>query len=244
MALPPRQNVWRGGSFLGPLQGGSIATFQIHLITDRKAARGDVPAAVGAALRGGADWVQLREKNGPALELYETAEAVIPQARRAGAGVLINDRLDVALATGADGAHLAGKSLPPSVARELLPDGILGASVHSLEEAKRAEAAGVDYVTFGHVYPTSSKPGMKPRGVIELAEIVESVEIPVIAIGGIDASNVREVLETGASGIAVISAIIAASDPASAARTLRRAVDDCSSRPRYALPEPSRKGAR
>lgn len=244
MALPPRRTYWRGGFFLEPPQGGSIATFQIHLITDRKAAQGDVPVGVRAALRGGVDWVQLREKSGPALELYEVAEAVIPQARRAGAGVLINDRIDVALATGADGVHLAGKSLPPEKARELFPSGLLGASVHSLGEAKKAAAAGVDYVTFGHVYPTSSKPGMKPRGVIELAEIVESMKIPVVAIGGIDVSNVHEVLETGASGIAIISAIIAARNPEAAARKLRLAVDDSRSRPRYELSEPSRKGAR
>lgn len=219
-------------------------TFQIHLITDRKTARGDLPGAVGAALRGGVDWVQLREKTGPALGLYETAEAVIPRARRAGAGVLINDRVDVALATGADGVHLAGKSLPPAVARGLLADGLLlGASVHGLREAREAARAGVDYVTFGHVYPTSSKPGLPPRGVLELAEIVESVDVPVIAIGGIDASNAREVLETGASGIALISAVIAAKDPASAARALRRAVDDSPSRPRHRLPRPTTKGA-
>ncbi len=219
-------------------------TFQIHLITDRKAARGDLPGAVEAALRGGVDWVQLRQKAGPALELYETATEVIPQARRVGAGVLINDRIDVALATGADGVHLAGKSLPPGVARELLTSGLLGVSVHGLEEALEAASAGVDYVTFGHVYPTSSKPGLPPRGVSELAEIVESVDVPVIAIGGIDASNVREVLETGASGIAVISAVIGSVDPASAARSLRRAVDDSGSHPRHCLPEPTRKGAR
>lgn len=194
--------------------------------------------AVAAAMRGGVDLVQLREKSGPAMNLYETARETIPLAREHGAAVSINDRLDVALASGADGVHLAGKSLPPEVARELW-DGLLGVSVHSLDEAKSVVAAGVDYVTFGHVYPTSSKPGMAPRGVRELAEIVDSVDVPVLAIGGIDASNVREVLAAGASGVAVISTVIAAKDPESAARELRRAMDESKSSPKHLFPETS-----
>jgi len=102
----------------------------------------------------------------------------------------------------------------------------------------------VDYVTFGHVYPTSSKPGLPPRGVLELAEIVESVDVPVLAIGGIDASNVEEVLHTGCAGVAVISAVVAAPDPRSAARRLRQAVDSSPSNPRRPFPEPVEKGVR
>lgn len=218
--------------------------FQIHLITDRKSARGDLLGTVGGALRGGVDWVQVREKTGPARDLYETALSIIPLARQNGAGVMINDRIDVALATEAGGVHLAGKSLPPRVARELLGDRLLGASVHALQEAREAVNGGVDYVTFGHVYPTSSKPGMPPRGVLELAEIVEYVDVPVLAIGGIDASNVYEVLRTGASGIAVISAVLAAQDPGAAARELRRAVDGFRCRPRHPFPQSLTKGIR
>ncbi|ABG05323.1 thiamine-phosphate pyrophosphorylase [Rubrobacter xylanophilus DSM 9941] len=217
--------------------------FQIHLITDRRRARIGLEEAVLAALRGGVDWVQLREKGGPAAGLYETALRIAPEARRRGVGVLVNDRVDVALAAGADGVHLAARSLPPAVARSLISGGmLLGVSVHSLQEARRAVEGGADYVTFGHVYPTASKPGLPPRGVRELARIVESVEVPVLAVGGIDASNVREVLSTGASGIAVISAILAAADPEGAARRLRRAVDDLPHRPRRPMPEPRRGG--
>lgn len=212
---------------------------QIHLVTDPKRARGDLARVVRAALGGGVDRVQLREKSGPALKLYEDALEVLPIAARLDAGVSINDRVDVALATGADGVHLAARSLPPEAARALMPPGmVLGVSVHSLEQARTAVAAGADYVTFGHVYPTSSKPGLPPRGVRELAEIVESVEVPVLAIGGITASNVREVLATGAAGIAVISTILAAEDPGSAARELRRAVDSVPSHPRHPFPQP------
>ena len=219
--------------------------FQIHLVTDRKQARGELARVVCAALRGGVDWAQLREKGGPALRLYEDAVEIVPEAHGLGARVSVNDRADVALAAGADGVHLAGKSLPPEAARAVIPPSmLLGVSVHSLEEAREAVEGGADYVTFGHVYPTASKPGSPPRGVRELARIVESVDAPVLAIGGIDASNVREVLATGASGIAVISAVLAADDPEAAARELRGAVDGSPSLPRHPFPEPTQGGRR
>lgn len=212
-----------------------IREHHIHLITDRKQTKGgDLVPAIRSALLGGVDTVQLREKSGPALGLFETAKTVIPIAREHGAAVSINDRLDVALAVGADGVHLAGKSLPPDTARELW-DGLLGVSVHSLEEAKSAAGMGVDYVTFGHVYPTSSKPGMAPRGVRELARIVAALPIPVVAIGGVEASNIHEVLSTGASGVAVISTILASKDP-EAARKLREAADAFDSPPKNPFP--------
>ena len=218
--------------------------FQIHLITDRKSAGTGLIGTVEAALGGGVDWVQVREKTGPARQLYETTREIMPLARQNGAGVLVNDRVDVALATGAGGVHLAGKSLPPRVARELLGDLLLGASVHGPKEASEAVAGGVDYVTFGHVYPTSSKLGLPPRGVLQLAEVVESVDVPVLAIGGIDAFNVGEVLRTGCAGIAVISAVLAAEDPGSATRELRQVVDGFRSCPRYPFPELIERGVR
>lgn len=218
--------------------------FQLHLVTDRRQARGDPVGAAAAALRGGMDWVQVREKSGTARDLYETALALLPRTRGAGARLCVNDRVDVALATGADGVHLAGKSLPPEVVRGLVGPLVVGASVHSLEEAREAVAAGVDYVTFGHVYPTSSKPGSPPRGVVQLAEIVESVEVPVLAVGGIEVSNAGEVLGTGASGVAVISAVLAARSPEREARSLRRALDDSRHHPRHPFPETTTRGAR
>ncbi|MBA2377568.1 MAG: thiamine phosphate synthase [Rubrobacter sp.] len=213
----------------------------IHLITDRKQTKGDESAALHAALRGGVDIIQIREKSAvSALALFETANEILPVAHEHGAAVSINDRLDVALATGADGVHLAGKSLPPDAARKLWGE-LLGVSIHSLEEAKSAVESGVDYVTFGHVYPTSSKPGMAPRGVRELARIVDNVSIPVVAIGGIEASNVDEVLSTGASGIAAISTILTAEDPEHAARKLREAVDAYGAPPKTPFPRKSEK---
>ena len=220
--------------------------FHIHLITDRKSANGGGPVSVArAALRGGIDWVQLRDKVAPARETFEAARAIATHTRRAGAGLLVNDRLDVAMAAGADGVHLAGKSLPPDAARALLGEGpLLGISVHGLGEAREAVEAGVDYVTFGHVYPTSSKPGLPPRGILELAEIVESVEVPVLAVGGIDARNAREVLKTGCAGVAVISAIGGAPDPEFEARRFRRALDGSALSPRRPFKELSQRGAK
>jgi thiamine-phosphate pyrophosphorylase len=210
--------------------------FQIHLITDRKWSGDGLSRIVGEALLGGVDCIQVREKGGPARELYASALELLLPTEKAGAKLLINDRIDVALACKAHGVHLAAKSLPPKVARDLLGENpLLGCSIHTLAEAREAANAGADYITFGHVYPTSSKPGLPPRGVRELSEIVESVEVPVLAIGGIDESNVQEVLATGCAGIAVISTISAAQNPRLAAERLRQVVDDSPNRPRHVL---------
>lgn len=151
--------------------------FQIHLVTDHAAARGEPVAAVYSALRGGLDCVQVREKKGPASRLHETTLSLLPAARERGARLLVNDRLDVAIACGADGVHLPGAGLPPESARGLLGDGaLIGVSVHELDEARAAVEAGADYVTFGHVHPTASKSGSPPAGIKKLAEIVDGVE--------------------------------------------------------------------
>ncbi|MCL5046186.1 MAG: thiamine phosphate synthase, partial [Actinobacteria bacterium] len=174
---------------------------------------------------------------------YAAALEVGRLCRRAGAGFLVNDRLDVALAAGADGVHLAKRSLPPAAVRPLLRPGmILGCSVHSLEEAVAAAEGGAGYLTFGHVYPTSSHPGQPPRGVSELARVVRAVPVPVLAIGGITPDNAGPVLATGCAGIVVISAILSESDPARAARVLREAVDSFHHRPRFPFPGPARAG--
>ncbi|MDR5694474.1 MAG: thiamine phosphate synthase [Armatimonadota bacterium] len=206
--------------------------FHLHLITDRKRARGDLIESVRKALEGGVDWVQVREKTAPAAELYEQARQILEIARPLGVGVLINDRVDVALALGASGVHLAKKSLPPQAVRPLLrPGQLLGRSVHSLEEAL-AFAPVVDYLTFGNVFPTESHPGIPPKGVEELERVVNAVDIPVLAIGGITLENLDLVLQTGCSGIAVIGAILAEADPSEAARRLREALDRSAFRPR------------
>lgn len=189
--------------------------------------------------------MQVREKSGSARELYETAVRLLPHAREHGAGVLVNDRVDVALAAGADGVHLPAGGLPPRVARELAGERFLiGVSVHSLDEARRAVADGADYVTFGHVYPTASKPGLPPRGVQSLAEIVGSVDAPVLAVGGVGCSNILEVLGTGASGVAMISALLESPDPETMVRKLRAAIEGSGFEPKQPFYRPRGKGER
>lgn len=191
-----------------------------------------------AALAGGVSSVQVRDKGVPASDLLASALDIARLVRATDTRLLVNDRIDVALAVRAHGAHLAAKSLPPHVARALLePWQLLGVSVHAVEEAVAAARAGADYVTFGHVYPTWTHEGIPARGVAALAAVVDAVDIPVLAIGGIDASRVAEVLRTGCAGIAVISAVLAADDPRAAAAELRAALDDVTARPKRGFPE-------
>ncbi|PWK11351.1 thiamine-phosphate pyrophosphorylase [Tumebacillus permanentifrigoris] len=215
----------------------SESRFQLHVITDGKRQSQELYDIVEAAVRGGADVIQLRYKSAPALDLYRLAEAIRPAIRGAGAGLLINDRVDVALATGAEGVHLAAKSLPIAATRPLMQgDQWIGCSVHSVEEAVKAEQVGASYITYGHIFATNSKPGLPPRGVDALRRVVDAVNIPVLAIGGITMENIDEVLATGVAGIAVIGAVMADLEPERAARELRQRMDASHHRPKKALP--------
>src|SRR5262249_50565354 len=159
-----------------------------------------------------------------AAALHAQALDVLQLTRTHAGRLSINDRLDVALAVGADGVHLAGQSLPVDAAVRLGAGRLLvGRSVHSESDARSAAAAGADYVTFGHVFPTTTHPGLPPHGLDELARVVDAVEVPVLAIGGITVDNLADVLATGCAGIAVISAILAQPDPRAAAARLREA---------------------
>jgi thiamine-phosphate diphosphorylase len=216
--------------------------FQLHLVTEPLRSPDELIRAAALALDGGVDWVQLRNKSGSAASLYDEATDLLRVAHQHGARLVINDRLDVALAVGADGVHLAGQSLPPGAAVHLAAGRVLvGRSVHSLPEASDAAAAGVDYLTFGHVFPTTSHPGLPPRGLAELAAIVQAIEVPVLAIGGITVANLDDVLRTGCAGIAVISAILSDPDPSRAAGRLRSALDASVHQPRHFFPTPVHK---
>ena len=196
----------------------------LHLVTDPRLPRAQLLTVIRAAAENGADWIQVRDRRASARELFDLAQAVVTLCRPRGVRVAVNDRIDVALAVGADGVQLGGRSLPAGVARELVSDLSIGVSVHSVESAVRAEAAGADWITFGHVFPTSSHPDTTPRGVAALAQAVQAVHIPVIAIGGIGTRQVGPVIQAGAAGIAVISAILDALDPARATAELRQAI--------------------
>lgn len=197
------------------------------LITDRARVRGrSLEEVVSAAIDGGVNVVQLREKDLPTAELYDlaiTLRAVVLGR----ALLLVNDRVDVALAAGADGVHLPERSLPGEKVRGLVGEHIIvGRSVHSVDAAARAQAEGVDYVQVGAVYETASKPGAAPSGLELVRAVGDAVRVPVIAVGGITAARVVEVIQAGADGIAVIGAIMDADDPPAAAGALRRALDE------------------
>jgi thiamine-phosphate pyrophosphorylase len=206
---------------------------QLHLVTEPRKQPGELVRAVALALDGGVDWVQLRDKSASAASLFAQARQLLNVVRQHRAHLAVNDRVDVALAADASGVHLAGQSLPVAEAVRLANGRVLvGRSVHSLEEAARAAADGADYLTFGHVFPTTTHPGLPPRGLNELRTIVEAVDVPVLAIGGITADNLDDVLATGCAGVAVISAILSDADPCRAAARLRQVLDSSSTQPR------------
>ncbi len=206
---------------------------QLHLVTEPRRAPEDLIRAVALALDGGVDWVQLRDKSASAAAMFSQASRLQTVARQHGARLSINDRLDVALAVNADGVHLAGQSLPVAEAVRLAQGRLqVGRSVHALDEALAAAKDGADYLTFGHVFPTTTHPSLPPRGIEQLRAIVHAVDIPVIAIGGITTENLPDVLATGCAGVAVISAILNDPDPSRAASRLRQAIDGSSYSPR------------
>jgi thiamine-phosphate pyrophosphorylase len=202
---------------------------ELHLcvITDAKLVpgRGHLDIAT-AALAGGADMIQLRDKTGDLRALLPQARAIQALCRSHGAVFIVNDRLDLALAAGADGVHVGQEDLPAAAARPLLPPGrILGVSTHSSEQAEAARACGADYIGFGPMFPTGTKDtGYTPRGLEALREIRARVDLPILAIGGITLETVADVIEAGATAPAVISAIVAAPDIPAAAAAFRNRV--------------------
>ncbi len=204
----------------------------LYVITAADAGRGRGHLDVArAALAGGADALQLRDKEREGGELFRLAVSMREAVDESGTDCLflVNDRVDVAVAAGADGVHLGQDDLPAGAARTLVGDGrILGVSVGTVEEALRARQEGADYLGVGPVFSTPSKPDAgEPIGLEGLRRIREAVDLPLVAIGGIDEEKVGAVLEAGADGVAVISAVASAGDMEAAVRRLRRAVDSC-----------------
>ena len=166
-------------------------------VTDR--CHGDVMAAVRNAVANGVDYIQVREKDLSARELTMLVSQVRDLAAGSSTRVLVNDRLDVALATGVDGVHLPSNGLPADRVRPFVR--LLGVSTHSIEEARAAEHARADFIFFGPVFET---PGKTPVGLSALRDVVAAVKIPVLAIGGITSSNAQSILDVGASGFAAM----------------------------------------
>jgi thiamine-phosphate pyrophosphorylase len=205
----------------------SRINFRLYIVTDRHEAVGrDLEEIVAAAARGGAGAIQLREKDLSARDLYALGARLQAALAPYGVPLLINDRLDVALALDAAGVHLAGHSLPTAVARRVLGAGkLLGVSTHSVEEARCAAEDGADFIVFGPVFTTPSKVAYgPPQGLQHLSTVVRAVRVPVIAIGGIDHTNLPQVVQAGAYGVAMIRAVLAAPDPYKATQQLRAAL--------------------
>lgn len=198
--------------------------FSLYLITDRHQTGGrPLLEVVEAALSGGVRAVQLREKDLPTVELYDLAWELRSLTARFDARLLINERIDVALAVEADGVQLGINSLPVTAARRIAPDLIIGYSSHSVGEAAAVLAKGADFVTFGPVFPTPSKAAYgEPLGLDALAEACDRLSGPVFALGGIKQTNLAQVTVTGCYRVALISDILAAPDPAAAAEAFRR----------------------
>jgi thiamine-phosphate pyrophosphorylase len=182
--------------------------FQLYYITDRKRIKSrTLDGCVAGAINAGVDWVQIREKDLPARSLLGLTEAAVEQARRQGSTrVMVNDRLDVALAAHAHGVHLGTRSMPADLVRRLAPrEFVIGVSCHSLDEALAAQAAGVDYILLGPIFETPSKlPCGPPLGLAKLREVTLQISIPVFALGGITLERVGGCRLNGAAGIAGI----------------------------------------
>ena len=179
------------------------------------------------AIAGGADTIQFRQKEGSTRVMIETAREMKALCSQAGVVFIVNDRVDVALASESDGVHLGQDDFPIALARRYLGgDRIIGGSAATMEEARSCLEAGADYIGFGPVYPTTSKDDAGPvSGSDVLSRVVQETQIPIIAIGGVNASNTAAVLRSGAHGIAVISAVCCQDDPEEATRILREAIE-------------------
>lgn len=202
------------------------ADYRLYLVTDDSLARGPVEEIVEQAVDSGVTIVQLRLKTADGRVLYERAVQLRRRLAPRGVPLIINDRLDVALAARADGVHLGQSDLPCAEARRLAgPDFLIGISVGSPEEAVCAERDGASYVAASPVFATPTKTDAPPPvGLAGVAAIRRATRLPLVAIGGLHAGNAAEVIRAGADGIAVVSAIMAAEDPAAAARELRAAL--------------------
>ena len=198
----------------------------LYVILDRAAARGrDLEAILEAVIAGGGRTVQLREKEWPSGRLLPLTERLRARCRAAGVTFIVNDRVDLALAVGADGVHLGQDDLPPRATRPLLRPGmILGRSTHSLAEARQARDDRADYIAVGSMFATATKPDFRLVGPDLIRQIRPETSLPLIGIGGVTPDNVGEVIRAGADGVAVISAVCGAADPAAATRRFLEAI--------------------
>lgn len=198
--------------------------FDLYVVTDSQLSRCRSDAEVARmAYEGGADVVQLRMKNADGGAMLEQANLIRQYADEMCRLFIVNDRVDIAMASGADGVHLGQSDIPLETARRLMgDDAIIGISVDNVEQAVAAEEGGADYVGVGAVFQTSTKPdAMQGVGLGAVFEVRQAVDIPVVAIGGINRGNIQDVIRAGADSAAVVSAVVAQDDVAAAAHELR-----------------------
>ena len=195
------------------------------LVTDRSAVeRGTLVSRVARAVEGGVDMVQLREKDLPGGELLRLA-GDLERAIQGKASLVINERIDVAMAAGCQGVQLGEEAVPVDLARRILgPGHLIGRSVHSAAGAAAAQSQGADFLVAGTMFASRTHPGAEPAGPVLVRNITQTCDMPVIGIGGITAGNLGEVLAAGASGVAVITSILASPDPREAAREMKQAL--------------------
>ena len=200
-----------------------MVDYSVYLVTDRELARGRTTLEIArAAIRGGVSCIQLREKMCSTREFIDESLAIRSLLARHGIPLIINDRVDVALAVKADGIHLGQKDMPCRMARQIIPESmIVGISVESLDDAIAAQKDGADYLGVSPIYPTPTKTDTaQALGLEGLRSIRSEVDLPLVGIGGLNADNAAAVIYNGADGVAVVSAIVAADDPEAATRDL------------------------
>lgn len=198
--------------------------FDLYVVTDSALSKGRSDSEVAKlAYEGGADMVQLRMKNADGRVMLEEAEAIREVADDMCRYFVVNDRVDIAMASGADGVHLGQSDIPVEVARDLMGEtALIGVSVHNVEEALIAQENGADYVGVGAIFKTSTKAdAVQGLGLDAIFSIKQEVKIPVVAIGGINRGNIQDVIRSGADSAAVVSAVVAADDVTAATRELR-----------------------
>jgi thiamine-phosphate pyrophosphorylase len=202
--------------------------YSLYLVTDRGLAGGrSTLDIVRSAVQGGVTCVQLREKDCSTLEFIEQAVTIKDFLKSQGVPLIINDRVDVALAVEADGVHLGQSDMPLDIAKKIIGDSmIIGISAESLEDAIRAEEGGADYLGVSPIYATPTKTDTAPAlGLEGLRAIRENVGIPLVGIGGLNRETAAAVIQNGGDGVAVVSAIVAAGDPMMAAADLKQIID-------------------
>jgi thiamine-phosphate pyrophosphorylase len=198
---------------------------RLYLVAPQNLAAGELHSLVPELVEAGVDAIQLREKEMEAGELLKVAAPILERCREAGIPFILNDRVDVAHALGADGVHVGQNDLPVADVRRLLPDAVVGWSTHAENEVDAAEHEDLDYFAVGPIYETPTKPGRPAVGLGLIRYAAQRASVPWFAIGGIDGTNLDDVLAAGARRIVVVRAIAEAADPSEAAARLRRSLD-------------------